>query len=39
VQWSWNENNGKAGNFYSILSQGSYFIVSMRLLKGRLFCN
>jgi hypothetical protein len=28
-QWSWNEDNGAAGNFYTLLSRGSYFVVSV----------
>jgi hypothetical protein len=32
VQWSWNENIGKAGNFYSALLRGSYFIAMLHLI-------
>jgi hypothetical protein len=31
-QWSWNEDNGVAGTFYSVLSRGSYFVVSVWLM-------
>jgi hypothetical protein len=31
LEWSWNENNGKAGNFYTVLSRGSYFVVMLHL--------
>jgi hypothetical protein len=34
-----NENNGATGDFYTVLSRQSSFIVSVTLLKGRLFCN
>jgi hypothetical protein len=29
LQWSWNEDNGAAGNFYMELSRRSYFVVSV----------
>jgi hypothetical protein len=32
LQWSWNEDNGEAGNFYTVLVlRGTYFIVMLYL--------
>jgi hypothetical protein len=35
LQWTWNETNGEAGNFYTVLLRGSFFIVLVRLLMDR----